>query len=823
MELFSTAFLSGLASTLAAGIISNTGGWARRKLGTPERQKALERCSQAGFEALVRDGIDREAETGELKGHGQEVVEAFFRLTGPQHKLKDLLRGKEVTGADLAELFEEEQAAEQLPQLEPEQGFKAFLDAFEDRAVEEEALREVIDTGHGVEQTRLIRKLLAVQENQAQVVKDLPEDIARAKQEGRRREEAEKATEAEKAYLETMRREWRLLPLAALGGEKGPKEEVTLDDVYVELDTTTRTPDTENRQVPADEASESEDWPIHRSVQLSAREATAGCDRLVLLGDPGAGKSTFVSELLARFASARLGQGEVPEGFEEPLVPVLLVLRDLSSRLGGLELENLKPRERERALARAVQEEARATLDRYGLKRFEKGLLKAWEEGGCLVALDGLDEVPPARRPLVREAVLAACREGGGPGRVIVTCRVRSYGGNARLPGFEAFTLAPFDEKKVRLFCSGWYRAQSEDREKAEDRGQDLARAALAEPLHELASNPMLLTTMALVYQRNVTLPDQRVELYDEAIKVLLVRWQKEKESPEGLEEFLTDERKLRRMMERLAFEAHQVGGTEEEEAAGLPRGALITLLEAPEFLGDPGTAGRLLDYVDRRAGLLVGHGGGEGEHPVSYSFPHRTFQEYLAGCHLVRGWGPQVKKEYFARAGEGDLWTVAAELGAEALLFVQDQRARLLDLAYGLCSPMESSSEQVKRALLWSAKAAVIVGREAIEEETEGPEAGAVYLKRLIPRLVELLERDLPPVERAEAGRALAKLGDPRRGVTTCLGMEMCRVPAGEFWWGGGFDYHQDEKTLLQKRALEDPYWISRFPVTQAQFREFV
>ena len=82
-----------------------------------------------------------------------------------------------------------------------------------------------------------------------------------------------------------------------------------------------------------------------------------------------------------------------------------------------------------------------------------------------------------------------------------------------------------------------------------------------------------------------------------------------------------------------------------------------------------------------------------------------------------------------------------------------------------------------------------------------------------------------LPAVERAAAGRVLGKLGDDRPGVTGILrvegrpplpDMELCYVPAGPFWMGEGEDEHLNE-------CLDYPYWMGRYPVTNAQFRVFV
>ena len=68
---------------------------------------------------------------------------------------------------------------------------------------------------------------------------------------------------------------------------------------------------------------------------------------------------------------------------------------------------------------------------------------------------------------------------------------------------------------------------------------------------------------------------------------------------------------------------------TETDQPGDLSRGEIVTLLEGQEFLGNLALAGEFLDYVDHRAGLLVGRGGdNRTERASSYTFPHGTYQE---------------------------------------------------------------------------------------------------------------------------------------------------------------------------------------------------
>jgi formylglycine-generating enzyme required for sulfatase activity len=263
----------------------------------------------------------------------------------------------------------------------------------------------------------------------------------------------------------------------------------------------------------------------------------------------------------------------------------------------------------------------------------------------------------------------------------------------------------------------------------------------------------------------------------------------------------------------------------------------LLTLLEDERYLGQAGLVSEFLDYVDRRAGLLIGRGGDSAEgKPALYSFPHRTFQEYLAGCSMVTDRG--AAREYWQRVREGDTWYLAAQLGAEELLYNNPQGETLfLDLAYELCPEQAPQDAAAWRACIWSGYMARQVGRLVIERDEAKPGAGLAYWKRLQERLPQALAQEgwLPAVERAEAGRILAAIGDDRPGVglvkedgllipdgisyaAIAWGEE---VPAGKYEIGGDRDAFGSFKN--QQVVIERPYRLSRYPVTNAQFQSFI
>lgn len=656
-----------------------------------------------------------------------------------------------------------------------------------------------------------------------------------------------KADKAFHIYLQKLRRDCLALPLATLGGDDD--DNTILTDIYIELDTT----------VPKEtkQAEKEQRGLLGREEKVSVMEAAIKTSQMVLLGDAGSGKSTFVKELLALQVSAWLDKKPVA-GFDPKLAPVLIILRELAPRLAGIDLNALSGERQRQALADAILEKINDDIKQHKADDCIPIVQDAIEQGNLLLVMDGLDEVPQSARHLVRRAV-GALIQSHAIQRVIITCRSRSYTGATVFPNFAAFEVAKLDNEKIGKFALRWYQQKHRQghrkADEVEPRAADLTRAATNENLSQMASNPMMLTSIAILHHKNISLPPQRVKLYDEIVKILTSRWQKYKTADANLTpsadlaNFINNDTFLRAALERLAYEAHRVtyseGGDRKEgedqyKETDLPRGKALEILETlfrEKGVGGLALADEFLDYIDKRAGILVGKGGDaeDLENPLVYSFPHRTIQEYLAGCHMV---GSRKRhEEYFNRTAEGDFWSLAGLMGAEDLYHRRSLPDEMLLLAYKLCRFQPPENEQEQRALVWSGQIACVAGLQEIKAEDDG----IAYLERLIPRTVALIEASrLTPRERAEAGDTLAKLGDPRFGEThwqlpkePLLGF--VHIPAGEFLMG---TKESDIKSLIEKFGGDEEwykretpqhpvklpdYYMARYPVTVAQFKAFI
>ncbi len=339
---------------------------------------------------------------------------------------------------------------------------------------------------------------------------------------------------------------------------------------------------------------------------------------LVILGDPGSGKSSLLQALALRWA-------DQPETKWPALdLPLLVELRTFAQARQGSQVGYILD---------FIQEGQGIPC------RLDGGELKRWLKAGqVMVFFDGLDEVFD---PTLREAVVNAIQRFANDfprARLVVTSRVIGYKGESfRSAGFRHFMLQELDDEQIATFLDKWRRdtyRPTETVERDEKHGRLTRAIADSPPIRELAGNPLLLTMMAIL-NRYRELPRERAGLYEECSKLLLQQWKVEdalRADPDLAQDAMAIGLREKQDMLRCLAREMQTGGNG-------PLGNLIagsrleTILEEavrPLVKGNPRAIARALIRHLRERNFILCFAGGD-----SYAFVHRTFLEYYCADDL--------------------------------------------------------------------------------------------------------------------------------------------------------------------------------------------
>ncbi len=333
--------------------------------------------------------------------------------------------------------------------------------------------------------------------------------------------------------------------------------------------------------------------------------------RWVLLGEPGAGKSTLCRQLCHELG----GEPDAP-------IPVLI-------QLARWMREPYSPFEIAQRAAAAWSSESRVQ----GLARQLEA--EGQRQGGRLrLLLDGLDEVERSDQTELRQR-LAELSKRCPYARIVVMSRPAGYAGPPAAE-FRSAQLQALEPRSQRQLLEGWLGVTqaAEVWERIRDRPR----------LLELARNPLLLTLMAKLQAGGAELPRTRSGLYAAAVDLLLERGFGAKEAP-GVRDRVSARKLLRPLAlglqsgdaEMWSFEElHGVLGDVFDAEPGLESQLRAWDRSASAFLED----------VGRGSGVIAAHDG-EG---LPWRFLHRSLREHLAAEALASRADDAAAPEIFER-----------------------------------------------------------------------------------------------------------------------------------------------------------------------------
>jgi formylglycine-generating enzyme required for sulfatase activity len=539
------------------------------------------------------------------------------------------------------------------------------------------------------------------------------------------------------AYQRMLVDQLRYLPLGGISDWRDPG--LQLPDVYIER---TLTPVAQG------------------AVNIALVEAVATPRaRIIIEGGPGAGKSASLHWLALTCVASAIGE---PASMLDRNVwpdsaptPIIFTARDLLQSAAGDTND-----QRTTALS-AFGTAIERQLQLNDLDTLAPTIQQQLHTGGCLVMIDGLDDLPEIETQRVLANAVSRFVARYSNNRYVLTCRQRGAAMTA-LASFTPYTFAPLEEAQIDSMVARWITAiaQTNGSPTSDELAAHIAtlqgHLRADSRLQALVTTPLALALCMLLYSDGRRLPSARGIYAARLLDVLLDRWEQLRtgglapslDTLLGVKTLAEQEQRLMLLQPlALAFQQHMHNG---ESASATMHIAEIEALLRPSIseLGVEST--RAIEHVIPR---LLAHCCRQGilassDTAQMYSMPIQPIRERLAAGALARQRDFPTRSYALARDSRWHetLLLAVQELGQGSAPHDARELLRLL-----LESPRSGLND-------------LLFAGDCLVELCATTGAEQLLRGEILRRLHSVLGADtLSPAEQVRAGMLLGKLGDSR------------------------------------------------------------
>lgn len=366
--------------------------------------------------------------------------------------------------------------------------------------------------------------------------------------------------------------------------------------------------------------------------------------RSVVLGDPGAGKTTFIRFLAhahALYRTCSVFQRKTRRliaslpGFQHGCFPVYVRLD---------RWEEFSAKATDPSIANFILSSLPAPLRSKCPADFFESTI---ESGAALLLLDGLDEVTDysARRNLAA-LISGESSTGSRKSTWIVTSRIVGYPGEEfDKHGFSVCRVEDLSLPQVRQFLRtahprivaakhGDVSPDALASQQVQQRVDSLiSRIELNPGLRQLAVNPMMLSLISILDAEGIQLTGQRAQIYHDFVTLLLERWDALRGIKKARGEVLSVSDRLA-ILSSVSWSLQENKGSRDIEYGKFAQRLRAELVQQGVEIGSERIDQLIVD-LEERCGLMMRRGVNSAGDKI-LAFTHLTFQEYLASKTLT-------------------------------------------------------------------------------------------------------------------------------------------------------------------------------------------